>query len=347
MHAKLSIALLAATACSTSADSSTSTDGSEGASLDTSAGDDAVDAATLDDDDDDTGALDTTSTLDATTDDDDGSSTSSDTEPDGPPGYTPFMVASCDEGVDGESAVGPDALASVAGPGVFYSSARALDDVGMSCRTVALAGQNFFGGEYRGPDDPLTGATDIWMRHALWFPSGTCFGYGSSENDGWGATKWMRVEFDDGGGPQDLPGSRLTLELGNFADHACNDTATVWGAAREYADGNNAQPADEAEIGTDAWRMVQWHVHLASDGSGFIRFWLDDLFLGEWQGQTVPDGDPSIAFVIYGNYWNGSPHEDVEWYLDDVIMTIDPPDTLDADGHPYISPDARANDWER
>lgn len=344
MHAKLSIALLTAAACSTSAGSSTGSDAADSTTLDTSSADDADDTATLDDDDD-TGALDTTSALDTTT-DDDGSSSSGDPEPDGPPGYAPFMVASCDEGVDGESAVGPDALASVVGPGVFYSSARALDDVGMSCRTVALAEQNFFGGEYRGPDAPLAGATDIWMRHALFFPSGTCFGYGSSENDGWGATKWMRVEFDDGGGPQEVPGSRLTLELGNFADHGCNDTATVWGAAREYSDGNNAQPADEAEIATDAWQMVQWHVHLASDDTGFIRFWLDDRFLGEWQGQTVPDGDPSVAFVIYGNYWNGSPYEDVEWFLDDVIMTIDPPDTLDADGHPYISPDARASDWD-
>ena len=58
------------------------------------------------------------------------------------------------------------------------------------------------------------------------------------------------------------------------------------------------------------------------------------------------DVDREIAFVQYGDYWNGSPYEDVEWFLDEVIMTTERPDTLDAGQLPYIDPAARADDWE-
>jgi hypothetical protein len=259
----------------------------------------------------------------------------------GKPGYTPFTLSDCDDGAVGDSATGPDALAGEMGPGVVYSDEEAVDGTGKSCKTTANAGNNFFGGEYRTDGMDVGPGDDIWMRHAVFFPNGFCFGYGNEQNDGWGATKWMRIEFDNGD-----PGNRLTLELGNFADNDCNATTEIWGAAREYAGATNCLPEQAHTLGTGAWHFVQWHVHLASDDSGFIRFWLNDQFLGQWDGQTLPDDQPSIGFIQYGDYWNGSPFQDVEWYIDEIIMTEEEPDTLDSEGQPFISPSTRVNDWD-
>lgn len=262
------------------------------------------------------------------------------------PGYQPFTLADCDDGTVGTDAVGPDALEAIAGPGTVYSDEQSLDDVGRSCKSRAEADKHFFGGRFRTDGMNVGEGDDLWMRHAVYFPTGFCFGYGDKSGDGWGATKWMRIEFDNGNPSTGGPGNRLTLELGNFAHAACNDSTEIWGAAREYAGNANCKPSTQASLGTDAWHFVQWHVHMAADDSGFIRFWLDDKYLGQWDGQTLPSDKPKIAFIQYGDYWNGSPFQTVEWYVDDIIMTQQAPDTLDAEGHPFISPAARVKDWD-
>ena len=119
----------------------------------------------------------------------------------------------------------------------------------------------------------------------------------------------------------------------------------IWGASREYAGAKNCKPQKTPPITTGKWHLIQWHVHFAPDATGFIRFWLDDEFLGQWDGQTLPSGNPKIKFIQYGDYWNGSPYQNVDWYIDDIIMTSDPPDTKDAGGRPYISASTRVGDW--
>jgi hypothetical protein len=262
------------------------------------------------------------------------------------PGYRPFALADCNDGTPGEDAVGPDALAETIGAPTTYSDEQAVDGSGLSCRSTGEADQNFFGGRYRTDGADVGSGDDLWMRHALYFPDGFCFGYGTREGDGWGATKWMRIEFDNGDPVTGGPGDRLTLQLGNMARQGCNDSGTLWGATREYAGATNAEVEGDNTIETGRWQMIQWHVHFAPDETGFIRFWIDDRFLGEWRGQTIGDDDPRVDMIVYGDYWNGSPYQDVAWYLDEVIMTSEAPDTLDAEGHPYISPSARADDWD-
>lgn len=264
------------------------------------------------------------------------------------PGYDPFYLADCDEGPLGARADGPDALASVVGantPKVVYSDEQAVDGVGQSCRSSNTAGANFFGGEYVDLDTTVGDGDDVWMRHALYFPDGFCFGYGTEPGDGWGATKWMRIEFDNGG-PQGAPGDRLTLQLGNMASSGCNAQTEVYGATREYAGAANLRPDGPTPIETGQWYMVQWHVHLAADDTGFVRFWVDDVFQGQVDAVTMSDPANAIDFIKYGDYWNGSPYEDIVWYLDEVIMTSDPPDTVDAGGRPYIAPTIRVDDFQ-
>jgi hypothetical protein len=262
------------------------------------------------------------------------------------PGYQPFFAIDCDDGELGARAEGPDALASVIGgdePRVVYSDEQAVDSVGQSCRSTAHATENFFGGRYLDAPAGIGEGDDVWLRHALFFPDGFCFGHGTTSGDGWGTTKWMRIEFDNGG---DGPGDRLTLQLTNFAAEGCSDETEVFGATREYAGNANLRPPSPSPIPTGAWHMVQWHVHLAADDTGFIRFWVDDVYQGQVDGITLGAPDREIAFVQYGDYWNGSPYEDVAWFLDEVIMTSEPPDTVDAGGLPYIDPAARVDDWE-
>jgi hypothetical protein len=262
------------------------------------------------------------------------------------PGYQPFFAMDCDDGELGTRADGPDALASVLGgdqPKVVYSDAQAVDSVGQSCRSVGFATDNSFGGQYLDTPPGIGEGGDVWMRHALFFPDGFCFGHGTTSGDGWGTIKWMRVEFDNGGPG---PGDRLTLQLTNFAAEGCNDDAEVFGATREYAGTANLRAPSPTAIVTGAWHMVQWHVHLAADETGFIRFWVDDVYQGQVDGITLGAPDREIAFVQYGDYWNGSPYADVEWFVDEVIMTTEPPDTFDAEGLPFIAPTARVDDWD-
>lgn len=259
------------------------------------------------------------------------------------PGYMPFALASCEDGPPGEPAVGLDALRSTEGPTTLYSDEVRVDDVGQSCESFAQAGENYFGGYFQTPGIDVGAGQDLWMRQALYFPKGTCFGHGSG-GDGWGVTKWMRIEFDNGG-PAGSPGDRLTLQLGNMALDGCNPTATIWGASREYAGVANARPGSDVHMQAETWHMLQWQVHLATDDSGFIRFWLNEQFVGQWDGQTVSAESPRVSFIAYGDYWNGTPFQDLNWYLDEVIMTTETPDTLDSEGRPYIAPSARVADW--
>ncbi|MBW2522649.1 MAG: hypothetical protein JRI23_00670 [Deltaproteobacteria bacterium] len=264
----------------------------------------------------------------------------------GPPGYTPFSLADCDDGTIGQDAVGPDALAGVIGAGVEYSDEQAVDGVGQSCKSFGFAGQNFFGGTFRTDGMDVGAGDDLWMRQALYFPAGFCFGYGTTSGDGWGATKWLRIEFDNGGSGGS-PGDRLTLQLGNFAAQACNSEGRLWGATREYISAYNFRPADQdTPITTGQWHFIQWHVHLTTDGAAFIRFWLDEVFLGQVDEVTLSDAANRIDFIRYGDYWNGSPYQDVVWYMDEVIISSEQPDTVDAGGRPYIAPAARVADWD-
>lgn len=268
-----------------------------------------------------------------------GSMDSSSSSGDGAPGYTPFFRMDCDDGEPGTDAVGPDALHSAVS--VVYSGDEAVDGVGQSCRTSIDAGSNYFGGSYGQPDVTVGQGDDLWMRQGVFFPEGFCFGYGEQPADGWGALKWMRIEFDNGD-----PGDRLTLQLGNFAAQACAERSELFGATREYAGVANLRPESFPPIETGRWHMLQWHVHLAADETGFIRFWLDDGFIGQVDGITLGAADRSIAFIQYGDYWNGSPFVDASWYTDEVLMSAQTPDTFDDQGHPYIDPSARADDWE-
>ncbi|MBW2454024.1 MAG: hypothetical protein JRI68_05925, partial [Deltaproteobacteria bacterium] len=136
-------------------------------------------------------------------------------------------------------------------------------------------------------------------------------------------------------------------QLGHFAAQGCNDDGRLWGASREYISAYNFRPDDQdTPITTGSWHYIQWHIHFATDSTSFIRFWLDDVFLGQVDEVTVSDPGNHIDFIRYGDYWNGSPHQDVVWYMDEVILSSETPDTVDAGGRPYIAPSTRVADWD-
>lgn len=354
----LAILLIAACDAGSGMEESTSDSGSTGQTSEATTGGDVVPSstslavtsqgvsATSDDSGPSSGAS-GSSSAGATTDASSGGSSGDAPTSGGPtPDYVPFYRADCDDGALGTRAEGPDALSRVIGedPKVVYSDDQAVDDVGQSCRSWATVGGNFFGGRYLEPQEAIGDGDDIWMRHALFFPDGFCFGFGSTPSDGWGSTKWMRIEFDGSMGGS--PGNRLTLQLGNFAPMGCNDQFRVYGATREYIQAANLRPPTDMLLSTGQWHMVQWQVHLATDESGFIRFWVDDEFLGQVDAATLGAPEREIAFIQYGDYWNGSPFEDVSWYVDEIIMTTQAPNTTDALGQPYIDPNTRVDDWE-
>jgi hypothetical protein len=60
----------------------------------------------------------------------------------------------------------------------------------------------------------------------------------------------------------------------------------------------------------------------------------------------IPDNITSgLQDIAIGDYWNGSTPSNTEWYMQDIIATIDPPTTLDSGGRAYISPTTKAGDF--
>src|SRR5690606_19295988 len=115
----------------------------------------------------------------------------------------------------------------------------------------------YFGGNLPNPSWTVDMGEDLWIRSYHYFPSAFCSGYGSN-GDGWGNTKWMRVEWDNGSTFR-----RLTGQLGGFGNNSCNASGpTHRGVTLEGFGGEQNQWwTTNAQIPRDQWAALQWHIH--------------------------------------------------------------------------------------
>jgi hypothetical protein len=278
--------------------------------------------------------------------------------------YSPFLARSFAEGTNGNGIT----LFNPEGDGVKYSN-DITGPLGESLvgKISATSGNNYFGGyfdfaDYGGNLDAtdLIG-NDLWVRIYHYFPSSFCAGYGSTSGDGYGATKWLR--FGMGTSSQDYwEGSRMTFQLGNFSSGSCASAANAPRVSYVSMEGfpDQDEPpyfyfGDEYDynggplIGRDAWHALQFQIHFGyTRASSYIRGWIDDTYIGQpiQNSATFPGASYLLKSMFFGDYWNGSPASSCSWYVGNIIMTTDPPDTVDSGGRPYIAPSADARDWE-
>ena len=274
-------------------------------------------------------------------------------------GYTPIFRENFSSGVSGAAyTTGSWADSS-------YDNTRA-DTGTLSMKMVLDQGQppaicggnNFFGGTVT-LADPIPIGKTVWFSAKFFFPSTFSWGYTYSSSDsaeaatcgkgtdGFGLLKFMRLAPTNGT-------SRIYLQPPVDRRSVSQPTSNTMRITSEVgplvADLNNAN----GKIGLNAWVTCQIAVKVASDGTGFIRYWNGDNFIGEVTGATVTAAN-SIASWTIGDYWNGIPYTDGgagrdEFWMDEVILATDvdgygEPTTTDSGGRPYISSTTKVSDF--
>lgn len=227
----------------------------------------------------------------------------------------------------------------------YYSTDQAFAPETSSLNCDAIAGQNGFGGRLNNPVLPTIVEGDrLWLRTYQYIPSSFCAGYGTSPNDGFGSTKWFRIQWGQAG--SDPVFSRLTLQLGNFTSGSCSTGPTMKYVSLESFGGPSvANFPTELAIPQDQWVALQFEVYFHST-NGYIRGWVGDQYAGQVDINTVPDALVyGLENFVFGDYWNGSPHQNSNFFVQDVIATVETPTTTDSGGRPYISPNTRSGDF--
>lgn len=202
----------------------------------------------------------------------------------------------------------------------------------------------FYGGRFGGwgNQGSLNGA-DLWLRIYHYFPSSFCAGYTNVlESDGYGSTKWIRLQYSTG------VSHRLTLQMENFSGNGCGTGPRMGHVTNEGMLDNqhNTRFASPITLARNQWLALQMHVRFGTTrANSFVRLWVGDTFLGaaDMGAATLSSANASIVDLVYGDYWNGGSRGNNFWYIANVIATRQQPNTVDSGGRPFISPnhDAR------
>lgn len=193
--------------------------------------------------------------------------------------------------------------------------------------------------------------TDLWLRMYVYFPSDFCFSYGTN-GDGWGATKWFRVQSTAGRSTIELGSGGGSLANANYAFKAsptCGTTIGMFGDINEMGAPTSPFPKWTPELGGKAiqrgvWQALQVQWHFGDGADGFIRGWIDDVYLGQSNHTTLPTG-ARVTDLVLGDYWNGGFPKEQSFYLDEIVISTQTPNTVDSGGRPYISPKTRVADF--
>lgn len=222
---------------------------------------------------------------------------------------------------------------------------------------VACGGGHTFGGRSTLPVAVPEG-NKLWIAYKVYHPStfswGYCFGTSDTADattcgnnaDGSGGLKYMvaapntgtsRIYYSPRVGRRDvsfIDTVRLVSEVG-----AKLSPVVPWG------------------LTLDAWNTVQMEIYVHSGAEGYVRYWLNDTFLGQLDGATIANPSYSIDEWGMGNYWNGVPYTDSigdssreDFWIDEVIIASDldgygAPTTTDSGGRPYIAPTKSVGDF--
>lgn len=207
-------------------------------------------------------------------------------------------------------------------------------------------GNRSFGGTFLdGSALTIANNTDLWIRVFHYFPTAFCAGFdlGTGEgSDGSGNLKLIRWAFG-------ATGDRMTAQLSNFANSACSTTMEQRFFTTEIAnmtnDGEFNLPSP-VTIPREQWVALQWRIRWSETNTGFVQAWMHDTYLGQISNiATKPIGDDILNDLTYGNYYNGAPHQAIDWYIQSIIATQQAPNTLDSGGRPYIAPTTQVGDF--
>lgn len=222
----------------------------------------------------------------------------------------------------------------------------------------SCGGDGYYGGRQTLPAVVPPGKT-IWYRLRAYFPSEFSWGYVYQNNnaaDEAEAANCGHPQFSDGN--VDLKFMRLTPDVGsrnylhlpvhrrNVAQPAGPHAMTL---ASEPGAITHQLTAPEGRLEMDAWNTLEWAVHVAKDGTGWMRAWRNGKFVGEVTGiDTIGADATGIDEWAIGTHFNGVQFTDglpgrESFWVDDIIIASDadgyePPTATDAEGRVCISP---------
>jgi len=250
------------------------------------------------------------------------------------PTYTPMVIEDY-EGYSNGAAIDPTWTTRS-----FVDSSRPLSGT----KSGVIKFKNNTGGQvgnFYGFEKQLGGSVGIgetvWYRAYFYFPSTVSLNYhnGSGDGgDGWGYMKFLALKGSAGVLYTQLASLRR-LDYGdpNFAN-------TTFASAHDFGIPSCTNMGGVV-IPRDRWVAIQVAHHLQTTGNGmWTRIWMDDTFVGECaQNQGVTAGYSIYEWKL-GNYINGGGHiqggsTDTFW-IDDVVITKQTPNTTDSGGRPYI-----------
>lgn len=269
-----------------------------------------------------------------------------------PPSYTPLFTYSASGQTVGQRLVdfNPEGT-----PPIYSNDVTGPFGQSPVIKVFGTAGSNWYGGrwkhEFGQSAAQLLSAGNMWIRVYHRFPKEFCAGHGSTSGDGWGFTKWLRLQFNTSKlFSWDTQSGRLTYQLGGFSLNSCTSAATsptisivtmegVPNGKFIWLDGNGARV-----VPRDQWRALQLQIHWSTT-SGWVRVWDHDTYIGQFSDGPTLEADTYLTNLVLGDYWNGGSIQATSWYIDELVVTTQTPNTLDSGGRPYIDPRTRVSDF--
>jgi hypothetical protein len=188
---------------------------------------------------------------------------------------------------------------------------------------------------------------DVWVRAKFYLPSTCSFSYGDA-GDGFGYMKFISIHGNSGALYCQLESPYKAVPGdANFATH---NLASIgdWGLVSCTGMGGVDVPMDQ-------WFSMQIQFHIQQDGVGdsYERIWIDEQYLGQCTHSSpsttgVPSGTTFNQFrlgdIVNGAAWiaGGATNE---FWMDDIIVTKQTPNTLDSGGRPFIHPLTKVSDF--
>ena len=241
------------------------------------------------------------------------------------------VTADFEDGTIGELATGSDGLSNNAAQATYtnehvFSGSQAL-------KAQVNSGGTAFGGMIQYPSG-LGEGDEVWYSARWYFPSSWEFTTTSGQ-------KLMRIGTTAGGGNwwdiyidkdthQIEPHTDLGASKIAFNDYKYGESSLITGPRGQHG----------KVIKIDSWNTYEIYVKFSSDPSkSIIRFWQEGNLVFEAAGVVATLGSSNSISdrVLIGNYYNGNAPKTQSAYIDNIVVTSDPPPNTDAHGNPMIS----------
>jgi hypothetical protein len=184
----------------------------------------------------------------------------------------------------------------------------------------SVAGGGFYFPSYVGAGG------EIWSRGYYYFASPWTWSAATSEECGC-AIKTNRIHIRSASGTHVGYDGIISNSYGSPYVN-CETCGTGLNVYQNVGGSINLEP--------DRWYAVEVYVK-AHPTDGVVRMWIDGQLKVEQRGlQTLSSGSDAMDYTWFMGYWNGGCGQSQVMYMDDLVVTTEPPSVRDASGNPMI-----------